>query len=405
MATREATASTAPSGVTTPRGFRAAGVSAGIKARGLDLALIVSDGLATAAAVFTTNLAQAAPVLVSKDHLARSGGQARAIVVNSGCANACTGDEGLAAARDMAAAAAALVGCPVEQVLVASTGVIGVMLPIDKIRAGLPAAARALGAGEGGAAARAIMTTDPFPKEASATFTIDGREVRIGGAAKGSGMIEPMMATMLGFVTTDAAVPRPLLDRALREVVDDTFNAITVDGDSSTNDTVMLLANGASGATVTEASYAAFTEALRTVCRTLAIGIVRGGEGATKLVTVTVTGGATKADAKKAAKAIANSLLVKTAIHGGDPNWGRLIAVAGRAGVAFEASRARVTIGPIVLFDQGRPHDEAAPQAAEYLTRRDVEVGVHLGAGEAAATVWTCDLSAEYVRINAEYRT
>jgi glutamate N-acetyltransferase/amino-acid N-acetyltransferase len=405
MAARAASTSSAASGVTMAGGFRAAGVSAGIKARGLDLALIVSDRPAAAAAVFTTNLAQAAPVLVSKDHLARSGGVARAIVVNSGCANACTGEEGLRAARDMAAAAAALVGCPAEQVLVASTGVIGVMLPIDKIRAALPAAAEALGPDQGAAAARAIMTTDPFPKEASATLTIDGREVRLGGAAKGSGMIEPMMATMLAFVTTDAAVPHALLDRALREAVDDTFNAITVDGDSSTNDSVMLLANGASGAAVTEATYPAFVAGLRSVCRELAIGIVRGGEGATKLVTVTVTGGATQAEARKAAKAIANSLLVKTAIHGGDPNWGRLIAVAGRAGVAFEPSRARVTIGPVVLFDQGRPFDEVAPQAAEYLTRTDIDVGVHLGAGDAASTVWTCDLSAEYVRINAEYRT
>ena len=206
-------------------------------------------------------------------------------------------------------------------------------------------------------------------------------------------------------MTTDAAVPQTLLDRALREAVNDTFNAITVDGECSTNDCVMLLANGASGVEVTDATYPEFVEGLTGVCRELALGIVRGGEGATKLVTVSVTGGATSADARRAAKAIANSPLVKTAIHGGDPNWGRLIAVAGRAGVAFDLARAAVTIGSIVLFKDGRPHDEAAPQAADYLKGKDLTVGVHLGAGRASSTVWTCDLSAEYVRINADYRT
>jgi glutamate N-acetyltransferase/amino-acid N-acetyltransferase len=218
-------------------------------------------------------------------------------------------------------------------------------------------------------------------------------------------MIEPMMATMLGFVTTDAAVPKPLLDRALREAVDDTFNAITVDGECSTNDCVMLVANGASGAAVDESSYPAFLAGLTAVCRELALGIVRGGEGATKLVTVTVTGGATSAEARKAAKAIANSLLVKTAIHGGDPNWGRLIAVAGRAGVAFDLARAAVRSGPTVLFKDGRPYDEAAPEAAAYLGGKELTVSVDLGAGRESSTVWTCDLSADYVRINAEYRT
>jgi glutamate N-acetyltransferase/amino-acid N-acetyltransferase len=400
--------STIHGGVTAPRGFRAVGTSAGIKANGgLDLALLVSDVPAQAAAVFTTNLAIAAPVVVSREHLARSGGTARAVVVNSGCANACTGDEGLQVARDMAFETARLVNCPAEQVLVASTGVIGVALPIQKLRRGLPAAFDALGAdaAHGALAARAIMTTDPFPKESAAEIAIGGLDVRVGGMAKGSGMIEPMLATMLGFVTTDAAVPKALLDRALREAVTDTFNAITVDGECSTNDCVMLLANGASGATVDESTYSAFVAGLMAVCRELALGIVRGGEGATKLVTVTVTGGATTDEARKAAKAIANSLLVKTAIHGGDPNWGRLIAVAGRAGVAFNPSRAAVLIGPTVLFRNGRPYDDAAPEAAAYLQGKELTVSVDLGSGVASSTVWTCDLSAEYVRINAEYRT
>jgi glutamate N-acetyltransferase/amino-acid N-acetyltransferase len=400
------TAPAASGTVTTPRGFRAAGVAAGIKANhGLDLALIVSDTPAQAAAVFTTNLAVAAPVVVSREHLTKSGGVARAIIVNSGCANACTGAEGMQVARDMAAETARQIGCPVEQVLVASTGVIGVALPIAKVRDGLSGAARMLGADQGAAAARAIMTTDPFPKEAGVRFKIAGAEVAIGGIAKGSGMIEPMMATMLGFVTTDAAVPHAILNRALRAAVDETFNAITVDGDSSTNDCVMILANGASGVAIDDANYADFLAELTAVCRELAIGIVRGGEGATKLVTVVVSGAASTAEARKTAKAIANSLLVKTAIHGGDPNWGRLLAVAGRAGVAFDLERAAVTIGNIVLFKDGKPYDDAAPLAAEYLQGTDLTVGVNLGAGTAQSTVWTCDLSAEYVRINADYRT
>jgi glutamate N-acetyltransferase/amino-acid N-acetyltransferase len=393
-------------GISTARGFRAAGISAGIKANGNpDLALIVSDAVAQTAAVYTTNKVLAAPVVVSKEHLERSGGMARAIVVNSGCANSCTGDTGMRDARAMAEETARLVGCPVEQVLVASTGVIGVALPMDKVRSGIPAAFGALGADQGPAAARAIMTTDLAPKEAAARITIGGREASIGGMCKGAGMIEPMMATMLGFLTTDAAMPKALLDRALREAVDQTFNAITVDGDSSTNDCVLLLASGASGVTVDEASYATFAAGLTAVCRELALAIVRGGEGATKLVQVNVTGAASAAEARKAAKVIANSLLVKTAIHGGDPNWGRLICAAGRAGVTLDASRAGVTMGSIVLFKDGQPHDDLAPAAAEYLKGADLTIGVDLGAGSASSTVWTCDLSAEYVRINADYRT
>jgi glutamate N-acetyltransferase/amino-acid N-acetyltransferase len=406
------TSVTTTGGVATAKRFRAAGISAGIKAtKKPDLALIVSDTPATAAAMFTQNKVQAAPVVLCKEHLQKSGGLVRAIVVNSGCANACTGDVGMADARTMAAETATLVGCPVEQVLVASTGVIGVNLPMERLRSGIPQAFSALSGSQGPQAAQAIMTTDPFPKESCTTITIGGRTVTIGGMAKGSGMIGPDLApaaphaTMLAFVTTDAAVPQPLLSRALAEAVDETFNAITVDGDTSTNDTAILLANGASGATIGDAEFAPFVKALRDVCLELAIGIVRGGEGATKLVTVNVTGAASRDDARRTAKAIANSLLVKTAIHGGDPNWGRLIAVAGRAGVAFNPDRATVTIGPIVLFENGRPYDERASDAAEYLRREEVAVSVDLGAGGAKSTVYTCDLSAEYVRINAEYRT
>jgi glutamate N-acetyltransferase/amino-acid N-acetyltransferase len=377
-------------GVTTPTGFRAAGVSAGIKPNNnLDLALIVSDRPAAAAAVFTTNRARAAPVVVSMRHLVATQGHAHTIIVNSGCANACTGEAGLDVARQTAEATARAVGCRAEEVLVASTGVIGVSLSIDKIRSGLNTAVKALGYDQGAMAARAIMTTDRFPKEAAVRLALGGRDVVIGGMAKGSGMIEPMMATMLAFVTTDGSVPAPLLDRALREVVDDTFNAISVDGECSTNDTVMLLANGASGAVVNDATYGLFVQGLRAVC----------------LRTISVTGSASAVEARRAAKAIANSLLVKTAIHGGDPNWGRLVAVAGRAGVAFDPMHASVTIGGIVLFKDGQPHDENAPRAAHYLKYREIAITVDLGAGPASSMVWTCDLSAEYVRINAEYRT
>jgi glutamate N-acetyltransferase / amino-acid N-acetyltransferase len=394
-------------GITAPKGFRAAGVACGIKANGkLDLGLVASDNVASAAAVFTTNQAVAAPVIVSREHLAEAKGQARAIVVNSGCANACTGDAGLRVAQMMTVEVARALGCEVEEVLVASTGVIGVSLDPRKVTDGIIAAADALGDAHA-EAAQAIMTTDPFPKEHAVTVDAGhGKSFTIGGMAKGSGMIEPMLATMLGFLTCDAEVAPAVLQRALVEACDTTFNAITVDGECSTNDSVFALANGASGVVIGDGEYEALVEGLRAVCLELALGIVRGGEGATKLVSIHVTGAKTYDEAKRAARAIANSLLVKTAIHGADPNWGRLVAVAGRAGVAFSLSGARVVIGETVLFEHGRPFDERAPEAAEYLQGKDVRIEVNLGTGGPEdATIWTCDLSAEYVKINAEYRT
>jgi glutamate N-acetyltransferase/amino-acid N-acetyltransferase len=393
-------------GVTAPQGFRAAGVSCGIKKKGLDLALIVSDAPASAAAVFTTNRAQAAPIVVSRRQLEASAGRASAIVVNSGCANACTGPDGLQHAAAMAEETAAAVKCERSGVLVASTGVIGVKLDMTKVERGIASATRALSREGGPDAARAIMTTDPFPKEVSVEIQGPAGTFRVGGIAKGSGMIEPMMATMLGFVTTDAAVAPALLQRALKAAVDETFNAISVDGECSTNDCVFALANGASGVSLGEADYAVLVDALRRVCEPLAIGIVRGGEGATKLVTVRVTGGTSNLDARRAARAIANSPLVKTAIHGGDPNWGRLVAVAGRSGAEFVPEAAAVRIGPVELFSGGAPHDERSPEAAAYLKGTDILVEVDLGTGGSGSwRMWTCDLSAEYVRINAEYRT
>ena len=395
------------SGITAPAGFRASGLHCGIKASGKpDLALVVSDATAQAAGVFTLNLAKAAPLVVCEEHLAATGGRARAIVTNSGCANACTGPQGMADAREMAVLAAAAVGCDVQQVLVASTGVIGVNLKMDRLREGIPRAAAALSTDGGAAAARGIMTTDPFPKEYAVEVTTEIGTFRVGGMAKGSGMIEPRMATMLGYLTTDATVDPGMLTRALSDACRYTFNAITVDGEPSTNDCVLVLANGASGVEISENLYPVLFEAFRVVAHELALAIVRGGEGATKLVAITTTGAASEADAWMAARAIANSPLVKTAIHGGDPNWGRLVAAAGRSGAAFDLDRVRVQIGSLVLFENGRPFDERAPQAADYLTGKDLTIELNLGtAGAHTATVWTCDLSAEYVRINAEYRT
>jgi glutamate N-acetyltransferase/amino-acid N-acetyltransferase len=394
-------------GVTAPAGIRASGLHCGIKASGKpDLSLIACDAPASAAGLFTLNLAKAAPLLVCEAQLAASGGRAQVIVTNSGCANACTGPQGMADAREMAALAAASVGCAPELALVASTGVIGVNLKMEALRRGIPAAAAALSRGGHADAARAIMTTDPFPKAHAVEVAVGGGAFRVGGMAKGSGMIEPRMATMLGYLTTDARVAPALLKRALTEASRDTFNAVTVDGEPSTNDCVFALATGAGGVDIGEAQYPALVAGLRAVAQELAVGIVRGGEGATKLVSITVSDAHSESDAWLAAKAIANSPLVKTAIHGGDPNWGRLVAAAGRSGARFSLEQARVRIGSLILFEHGRPFDDLAPAAAEYLTGTTLEIEVGLGAGGPhRATVWTCDLSAEYVRINAEYRT
>jgi glutamate N-acetyltransferase/amino-acid N-acetyltransferase len=402
------TVAAATGGVTAPKGFSAAGLHCGIKAKAgaLDLGVLAADSAVPAAAIFTTNLAQAAPVAVSKRHLAATDGRVRAIVVNSGCANACTGTVGISDARQMAAETATRLGCTPEQVLVASTGVIGVNLKMDKVLPGIGAATAALGRDNGGVLARALMTTDPFPKEHAVTVRTVRGTFTVGGTAKGSGMIEPNMATMLGFVATDAKVSSALLQRALRESAAGTFNAITVDGDGSTNDCVFALASGASGVEIDDELYPALLAGFYEVSRELAIGIVRGGEGATKLITIAVKDARTAADAMRVAKTIANSPLVKTAVHGADPTWGRIVAAAGRAGVMFDIDRATVHVGGVLLFENGLPHDDNAPKAAEHLKQKDVSIDVNLGTGGGGdATVWTCDLTAEYVKINGEYRT
>jgi glutamate N-acetyltransferase / amino-acid N-acetyltransferase len=397
-------------GITAPAGFKAAGVYAGIKppthAWPLDVMLMTADRPVSAAAVFTTNKTIAAPVVVSREHLERSSGRARAIVCNSGCANACTGDAGMDVARSTVDFVARQLGCRPEEVLVASTGVIGVDLSLEKVTAGVSQALAALTSDGHRNAMLAIMTTDPFPKETAVRVETAAGTFVVGGMAKGSGMIEPMMATMLAFLTCDAQVEPAVLRKALTAATRDTFNAITVDGECSTNDTVFAMANGASGVVVDESLYPALEAGLRAVSRELAVAIVRGGEGATKLVTVRVTGAKQWAHAERAARTIANSLLVKTAIHGGDPNWGRLVAAAGRSGVPFELSQAAVRIGGVVLFEKGQPYDSNAERAAAHLSGKDIEIEVDLGTGGTEqATIWTCDLSADYVRINADYRT
>ena len=405
---RDFTINAVDGGVTAPAGFTSAALHCGIKAKSgaLDLAVIAADRAVAAAAIFTTNLAQAAPVLVSRDHLVRSGGVARAIVVNSGCANACTGEDGLRNAERMTVETAAGLGCPADHVLVASTGVIGVGLKMDKVVPGIRQATASLAREKGSEAARAIMTTDPFPKECAVTVQTARGTFTVGGTAKGSGMIEPRMATMLGFLTTDAAVPPALLHRALVESARNTFNAITVDGEPSTNDSLFVLASGASGVTIDDDSYPALLAGMLEVSRELAVAIVRGGEGATKLITINVADAKTEDDARQVAKTIGNSPLVKTAVHGADPNWGRIVAAAGRSGVVFDVNRATVHVGGILLFENGLPHDENAPKAEQHLKGTEVRIDVNLGTGGGGtATVWSCDLTAEYVRINGEYRT
>lgn len=393
-------------GVTAPRGFRAASVAAGIKPAGEDLTLLAADWGCSAAAVFTSNRAQAAPVVVSREHV--STGRARGVVINSGCANAATGAQGLLDAREMAVCTAAALGCEPAEVLVSSTGVIGVSLPMPKVRAGIAAAAARLSPQGGDAAARAIMTTDTRPKQALVEFAVDGQLARVGGMAKGAGMIAPNMATMLAFFTTDAAVDAPLLRRALHAAVGASFNRITVDGDTSTNDMAVVLASGASPTRAlleADAAYVAFEAALCEAARQLALQIVRDGEGATRACEVRVEGAASDAEADRVARTIAESPLFKTALHGGDPNWGRILAAAGRSGVALEIGQVDIFLGDVWVCAGGaaRAYDEAAAHAA--ITGDPALVRLRVGDGPGRGHVWTCDFSRAYVDINAHYRS
>lgn len=397
-----------PGGITAPRGFRAAAVHAGIRRTRDDLALVVSDRPAGAAGVFTTNRVQAAPVVLDREIVA--GGTARAVIFNSGNANACTGERGMRDARAMRRTTAECLGIPENEVLVCSTGVIGVPLPMDKILPGIRAAAGALSPDGGDAAARAIMTTDRTDKQAAAAFDAEdgGGTVTLGAMAKGAGMIDPRMATMLAMVTTDAAIAPGLLREVLRGAVDRSFNRITVDGDRSTNDTVLLLANGASGVSLDEAhdAWPVFEKTLADLCLELARMMVRDGEGATRLVTVRVRGAASDADADLAARAVARSSLVKTSWFGRDPNWGRVIAALGYSGAAMDEARTRIFYGGVPAFDRGRPAGEADRNALRMVMGEpEFEVVIDLGLGRGASTIYTCDLTVDYVTLNADYTT
>ena len=410
-----------PSSRALPRGFRFASASCGLKKRGhtgtLDVALVVSDAPASAAAVFTQNLVQAPPVVLSREHVRESPDSMRAVIVNSGNANCSVGPGGMVASCATAERVAQLLDCRPQQVVVCSTGVIGVPLPVERILHAAPGLAETLACSPRAfdGLTRAIMTTDTRPKRAAASCRIASKTVRVAGCAKGAGMIHPNMATMLSFVFTDAAVAPRVLDHALREVVERTFNCITVDGDSSTNDTLLVLANGASGANkITKtggADYTKFVAALEEVCKALAIGIVEDGEGATHVVEIEVRGAPSDAAAKKVAETVALSSLVKTAIAGADPNWGRILAAAGRSGVPFNPDHAEIWLGGMKMYGPPRgasysvalPLDEHA--AHRRLLEKNVPIIVDLHNGRGAARVWTCDFTQEYVHINASYRT
>jgi glutamate N-acetyltransferase / amino-acid N-acetyltransferase len=403
--------------VTFPRGWKAGSAACGIKAftagasampgdQRDDLAVVYSERPCDAAGVFTTNKVKSATIVIDQLHLRQN--RVQALVVNSGNANACTGAQGYKDALQMAKLTADRLDLDPPQVIVSSTGVIGRFLPMDAVKAGIAAACASVDAGGGAAAARAIMTTDTVPKESTAQVEIGGVQVRVGGMCKGSGMIHPNLATMLAYVTTDAAVEPGFLAKIVKRVADSSFNQVTVDGDSSTNDSFLLLANGAAGnppvaADTPEAEQ--LEAALLAVARDLARQIARDGEGATRLITVSVTGGASPDDARLAARAVAASSLVKTAIHGGDPNWGRIVCALGYSGAELALDRLDLSIAGLTVFARGAGQavDLAAVRAA--FEQPEIMIHAELGLGDGVAEAWGCDLSEDYVRINADYTT
>jgi glutamate N-acetyltransferase/amino-acid N-acetyltransferase len=389
-------------------GFQTAATACGLKPSGnLDLGLVWSEGPCSAAGVFTTNRVQAAPVHVCRETLAAAAGRVRGVLYNSGCANAVTGERGLVDARRMRELGAEAIGAKPDELLVLSTGVIGKFLDMEKLARGVTALRSHSALRSAGDAARAIMTTDTRAKLAFSPLTLPGGRATIAGFAKGAGMIHPNMATMLSVITTDARLEPARLDRCLREAVELSFNRISVDGDMSTNDTVLVLASGASGTVVDDAGEPEFTDALTDVCASLARQIARDGEGATRLVELRITGGATERQAHRVGDAIACSPLVKTAIHGNDPNWGRILAAAGYSGEAIEPERVGLWFGDgdVQLLDRGLPVVFDAARASSLLKQDPAIIHLDLGLGSGSAVVWTCDFSAEYVRINADYTT
>ena len=394
-------------GVTFPLGYKAGATWCGFKSGRKDLALIVSKTEASAAGVFTQNLVKASSVFFSREIVAA--GKAKAIYCSSGNANACVGPQGMLATQACADLAAEKLGCNGNHVLVAHTGVIGHAYQIDKAKSGLGHLKLASGNETDKEVAEAILTTDTVPKQLSVSILSphwEG-ELRIGGVTKGSGMIAPNMATTLCFLTTDAEIPPPLLQKALTQAMDRSFNRITVDGDTSTNDMALLLANGTAEAKITEEGLAFndFCEALEEISVQLAQMVVRDGEGATKFVAVTVNGAPTENQAAQAAKTIAESPLVKTALFGNDPNWGRVLAAAGRSGVNFNPDQAKLNFGPHTLFQDGVAASFDKNEVHDYLKQEEIEITLDLGQGDSGATVWTCDYSYDYIRINAEYHT
>lgn len=394
-------------GVTFAKGFTAAGVKAGIKKSGnLDVAVIYTKTQAVVAGTFTQNKVAAAPVYVSKEVVAT--GTAHAIVANAGCANACTGQQGLDDAHKMAQIAADELGVNADDVIVGSTGVIGVNLPMDKLEAGIKDAVANLSADGSGNAGRAIITTDTHSKSVTCEFELSGKTVRMGAIAKGSGMIRPNMATMLCYITTDIAIDQALLQKAVSGCVEKSFNMISVDGDMSTNDMVIVLANGeANNAKITEENtdYQIFFDNLMMLCTELAKQIAADGEGASKFLTINVKGAKSFADAKTVGMAIANSPLVKTAFFGEDPNWGRVICAVGYSGADMVPEKTVVKFGGITIFANGTgaTYDEKA--LAHVMKEKDIVIDIELNMGQEDATVWSCDLSYEYVKINGEYHT
>jgi len=392
--------------ITAPKGFQAAGVRCGIKQNGADLALIYSEKQCSVAGVFTTNAFKAASVVRNAEKLRI--GRGRAIVVNSGNANACTGDRGRRDVDYICKFTAELLNVPEDEVYNASTGIIGVPLPIDKIEVGLMDAVAELAEDGGPSAAKAIMTTDTRPKMAAYEFEIDGTPVRIGAICKGAGMICPNMATMLCFVTTDAVISPVALRKCLLAAVDSSLNCLTVDGDMSTNDCVIAFANGASGCPEIKEgtpAFATFEAALSKVCREMAVAIAVDGEGATKYVEVHVVNAESYADAKTAAMRVANSPLVKTAIFGEDPNWGRVLCAVGESGAKVVPERTSLWFGDVKIVENGEPLNIDAAAARQPMLANELRITVDLGLGSKNATVFTCDFSYDYVKINAEYHT
>lgn len=390
----------------TPKGFTFAATYAGIRKKAInDLSLIVSEPAANAAAIFTTNRVKAAPLLVSMEHLAASKGKVRAVVVNAGNAN-CATRTGDAVARQTAASCAALLGAAAEEVLPSSTGVIGMELDVTKITAKLPDLVGSLHSDGLVAVSQAIMTTDTFPKLITKRVKLSGGTIRIAGFTKGAGMIHPNMATTLGFVMTDAAINVPLLKRMLREGADLSYHSISIDGDTSTNDTLLLLANGASGVKVTKDDEATFRKALFALLQDLAKLIARDGEGASHLITIRVRGAQNQADARRLGRAIANSPLVKTAVAGCDPNWGRILCAAGYSGVAFDPSTVSIRMQKTLVCRNGLLAPFEEPPLIEKLRESEVDIEFTIaGGGAGQSTFWTCDFTEGYVKINAEYRT